>query len=207
MEAVFNHRLAGQLAPVGRDNGKRLGEFSPVFYRKDRFTLVDQGNFWLSETPGFPSRGWDAALNRICSYALLEERGTGKRLAHFNTHLDHVGETAQYEGAKLVASQANKFRSVPVILTGDFNVYPYSEPYMAVVESGFEDARKSAEITTDMFTFNNFGEPYNGRECRETIDFIFTRNIGKITVFSVLTEKPEGRYPSDHFPLVAEFEI
>ena len=192
---------------VGRDDGKTLGEYSPVFYLKDRFELLEQGNFWLSETPGFPSKGWDAALPRICSYALLLDWDSGKKLAHFNTHLDHVGETAQFEGARLCASQAKKFKDVPTILSGDFNVFPYSEPYMAVTESGFSDARKIAEITTDECTFHNFGEPHRGRECRETIDYIFVRNVEKVHSFSVLTDRPEGKYPSDHYPVCAEFEI
>ncbi len=188
---------------VGRDNGKRMGEYSPVFYRKDRFDLLDQGNFWLSETPGIPSRGWDAALNRICSYALLLDRESGKKLAHFNTHLDHIGEEARLRGAQLVASQAGKFSGVPTILTGDFNVFPYSEPYMAVTESGFSDARKIAEVSTDMFTFHNFGNP----AVRETIDYIFFKNVENVRLFQVLSERPEGKFPSDHDPVFCEYSL
>ena len=192
---------------IGRDNGKRMGEYSPVFYRKDRFRLLEEGHFWLSETPGIVSFGWDAACRRICSYALLEETATGKKLAHFNTHLDHIGVKAQLEGARLVASQARKFTGIPTILTGDFNVFPYSEPYMAVIESGFTDARKQAALSTDQFTFHNFGEPLDGAERRETIDYIFTRNIETVSSFTVLTDRPDGKYPSDHDPVVAEFEL
>ena len=148
-----------------------------------------------------------AACRRICSYALLEETATGKKLAHFNTHLDHIGVKAQLEGARLVASQARKFAGIPTILTGDFNVFPYSEPYMAVIESGFTDARKQAALSTDQFTFHNFGEPLDGAERRETIDYIFTRNIETVSSFTVLTDRPDGKYPSDHDPVVAEFEL
>ena len=192
---------------IGRDNGKRLGEFSPVFYLKDRFTLLEEGHFWLSETPGMVSFGWDAACRRICSYALLQDKESGKKLAHFNTHLDHVGENAQLNGARLVASQAKKYRDIPTILTGDFNDFPYSEPYMAVTEAGFTDARKAAPDTTSWHTFHNFDRPLDGTIRREIIDYIFVRNIPEVRVFDVLTDTPDGEYPSDHYPVTAEFDL
>ena len=192
---------------VGRDDGKNMGEFSAVFYLRDRFELLEQGSFWLSETPGIPGVGWDAAFPRICSYALLLDRESGKKLAHFNTHLDHVGQTAQLEGAKLLAKMARKFGEVPTLLTGDFNAFPYSEPYMAVTEGGFFDARKKAELTTDMYTFHNFDKVTRGKKYEETLDYIFMRNIGRVREFSVLTDQPDGKFPSDHYPILAEFEI
>ena len=114
---------------VGRDDGKKKGEFSAVFYKKDKFVASDSGNFWLSETPDKPGKGWDAACIRIASYVKLTDKKTGKSYVHFNTHLDHVGEIARIEGVKMIQQKAASFGGVPVVCTGDFNTTEGSEIY------------------------------------------------------------------------------
>ena len=110
--------LAGQLKEfyafvgVGKDDGKNGGEFSPVFYRKDKFTVLERLDFWLSETPEKPSLGWDSAENRTCSGALFESLETGEKIAVFNTHLDHVGEVAQHKGAELILENLKKYDNI-----------------------------------------------------------------------------------------------
>ena len=87
---------------VGRNDGKTSGEYAPIFYKKDRFILLDSGCFWLSETPDKPSVGWDAKYPRICSWAQLQDRNTGNTLYFLNTHFDHVGKQARKESACMI---------------------------------------------------------------------------------------------------------
>lgn len=194
---------------VGRDNGKRLGEFSPVFYLRDKFTLIDSGSFWLSETPDKPGvKGWDAACVRVCSYAVLEDKKTKKRFAHFNTHLDHIGQTAMREGAKLIASRAGEIADIPVIVTGDFNVTPKSEPYNEMIKAGFSDTRDTAKLTDDCYTFHAFDSKERGGDSIYTIiDYIFTKRVDDVAKFRVITDKFGEFYPSDHYPVIADFNI
>ncbi|MBQ6018683.1 MAG: endonuclease/exonuclease/phosphatase family protein [Clostridia bacterium] len=187
---------------VGRDNGKRLGEFSPVFFLKEKYVPVDSGIFWLSETPEKPSKGWDGACTRICSYAVLREKATGKCFVHFNTHLDHVGPVAQREGAKLIADRSLALSDLPAIMTGDFNVEPDSDAFRTVTDAGFEEARFACGKTDEPKTFHDFER--RAEKDRTLIDFIFVRNGFTVKDYKVITEKPDGRLPSDHYPVIAE---
>ncbi len=187
---------------VGRDDGKNEGEFSPVFYKKDKYEVIDKGNFWLSETPDKPGKGWDAACVRVCSYAVLKDKLTGKKFAHFNTHLDHVGETAQKEGAKMIAERADTFKGMPTIITGDFNVDPTSSAYKTITDAGFDDSRTIAKESNDILTFNGFDE------CPPSmIDFVFVKYGFKVKSCNTITDKNGDKYISDHFPVLAELEF
>ena len=94
---------------VGREDGKTKGEYAPIFYRKDRFTVEKSGNFWLAEDMNaVGKKGWDAACERVATWAILKDKNTGKRLFFLNTHLDHMGKVARHEGALLVIDQATK---------------------------------------------------------------------------------------------------
>ena len=192
---------------VGRDNGKRMGEFSPVFYLKDKFEVVDKGNFWLSETPEKPGLGWDARCVRICSYAVLKDKKTGKCYVHYNTHLDHVGPVAQKEGAKLIAERCAKYPDMAAVITGDFNVTPESEAYKTVIASGYEDTRTIAEKSDDSHTFHYFDWLDNGVLRRDIIDYVFVKNCKKVKSFKVITDKYNDRFPSDHYPVIADINM
>ncbi len=187
---------------VGRENGKRMGEFSPVFYKKDKYTVIEKGNFWLSETPDKASYGWDAVCIRICSYAVLEEKSTGKKFAHFNTHLDHVGDVARSEGAKMIAERADSFKGIPTIVTGDFNVTPESSAYKTIVAAGFSDARNLDKNSNSINTFNGFNkfEP-------AMIDFVFVKYGIDVISCNTADEKIGDRFISDHYPVVAELQF
>lgn len=187
---------------VGRDDGKRKGEFSPVFYKKDKYEVVEKGNFWLSETPEKPGKGWDAACIRICSYAVLRDKATGEKIAHFNTHLDHIGDVARSEGAKLIAERADVFKGVPTIVTGDFNVNPESGAYKTIIAQGFTDARTLDENANDVKTYNGFDE-----NTPEMIDFVFIKNGFKVKLCNTITDKVGDRFISDHYPVLAELEL
>lgn len=185
---------------AGKDDGNLKGEFSPVFYKKNKFELIEEGNFWLSETPEKPSLGWDGAENRTCAYALLRDRETGELSAHLNTHLDHIGEIAQREGAKLILEKANKFKDIKTILMGDFNVTPDADAYKIILDAGFCDARNIAENSDDINSFHWFGI------ASKMIDFVFVRNGIKVKNLKTATDMIGGKYPSDHYPVVANIE-
>ena len=191
---------------VGRDNGKTKGEFSAVFYKKDRYQLLDSGSFWLSETPEKPGRGWDAACIRICSWAKLLDIRTEKTFIHMNTHLDHIGAIAMQKGAELICERASLFdKDAPVILTGDFNVTPDSVPCKTVLEGGFSDARDVAAETDKGITFHAY-QPKDP-DVHSVIDYIFVKNVECVNKFRVVTKKIDGTLPSDHYPVVAELNL
>ena len=195
-----------QYARVGtfRDDGISLGESSSVFYLKDKYELVDSGNFWLSETPDKPGKGWDAVCIRIASYVKLTDKETGKSYVHFNTHLDHIGEIARIEGVKMIQQKAASFGGVPVVCTGDFNVYQDSDCYNTMISGNMSDARKLAPDTDDCYTFHGF----RPEEIREIIDFVF---VDEATVkpvnFKVINKMIDGEYYSDHFAAYADIEL
>lgn len=190
---------------VGRDDGRQAGEYSPVFYKRDRFELLDSGNFWLSETPDKPGKGWDAACVRICSYALLREKATGKEFVHFNTHLDHKGPVAMQKGAELVAKKANElFPGRTAVFTGDFNITPDSAPCKAVKDGGFTDSR---DIAKDSDTGNTFHAYSTGDRGVNIIDYVFVRDVASVESFKVVREEIDGIYPSDHWAVYADIEI
>ena len=195
---------------IGRDDGKEEGEFSAVFFKKEKYSLLKSGSFWLSETPDVPGKGWDAACIRICSWAFLQNRKTGYRFAHFNTHLDHRGLVAMQKGAELVTSRAKEIcGDLPAFFTGDFNVTPVSDPYKTVIESGFSDSRLVCGETDNGVTFHwdTFVNPEREEE-GELIDYCFFKGDIKPDKYRVIRDTyPGGLYPSDHFPVVFEFEI
>ncbi len=189
---------------VGRDDGDKDGEFSAVFYLKDEFTASESGNFWLSETPDKPSLGWDAVCIRNATYVKLTHKESGKEYIHFNTHLDHVGVNAQINGVKMIQEKAASFGGIPVVCTGDFNVYQDSECYNVMVSANMGDSRKLAPDTDDCYTFHGF----RPEEIRERIDFVF---IDKATVkplrFKVINKLVDGEFYSDHNAVYADIEL
>ena len=198
--------LSGQLKEfydyvgVGKDDGINGGEFSPVFYRKDKYKVIERLDFWLSETPDKPSLGWDGAENRTCSGALFESIETGENVAVFNTHLDHIGEVAQHKGAELILANLKKYDNIKTVLMGDFNVTPESEIYSIFTKGGFDDSRTIARESDDINSFHWFGGS------SKMIDFVFVKNIKNVSKVITATDMPDGKYPSDHYPVVADTE-
>ena len=193
---------------VGRDAGGS-GEGVPVFYRKDRYTLLQSDTFWLSETPERPSRGWDAALNRICSYGLFEEMPSRHRLWLINCHFDHAGQTAGIESARLVLDMATRLNTdnSPLVLMGDFNAEPDSPPIVLLKES-LADSRDVSHSPPSgpSGTFSGFA--VSGDVTRR-IDYLFTVSQGPIEVLqhAVLDDANAGRYPSDHLPILVRISF
>ena len=193
---------------VGREDGTAQGEFNAVFWRADRFTLLDSGTFWLSETPETPgSKGWDGACERIATWAVLRERG-GAELLFVNTHLDHVGKAARREGVALLAERIEALRGGrPVILTGDFNSEQGSPVIAHVQHTGLlcDAKRMAAETAGPDWSFSDFGEiPV---EYRPLLDYIFVSAGIEVRRYAVLDETATGGFVSDHAPVEAEISI
>lgn len=191
---------------IGRDDGVRDGEFAAIFYKTDRYEPVDQGSFWLSETPELPgSFGWDAACVRICSWVRLRSKTDGSEFVHMNTHLDHVGKVAMKNGAALICERANAFPpSLPIILTGDFNCTPDSEPIEAIRCSGFRDIRDMLEKSDYAPTFHGFQEDPHSHIL---IDYIFCKGSITAECLRVIRDEIDGQIPSDHYPVAAEISF
>jgi endonuclease/exonuclease/phosphatase family metal-dependent hydrolase len=188
---------------LGRDDGKQGGEHMAILYRKDRFEVVEHGDFWLSETPDVCSRGWDAVCHRIVTWGYFLDKQTGKHVYCFNTHLDHVGEVARRESVKLITQRIKeivKDKKAPVFLTGDFNSDINSEIFDPL-KKVLKQARKDAPVTDSKGTFNGWGSAPNNI----VIDHIFYKNA-KPMVFKTLNENKYGRaLISDHYPIKGVF--
>lgn len=172
---------------VGRDDGKTKGEFCPVFYRRERFKLLDSGTFWLSATPETVSRGWDGGCNRVCSWGYFQDRATKAKFYFLNTHLDHKGPMAKTKGAELIVKFIEEHcKGVQVIVTGDMNVYQDSEWYNIFAKSGYlKDTFKAARYRfAPSGTFSTFTPT---RYSTNRIDHIFVSEDVEVSSYGVLT--------------------
>ena len=184
---------------VGRDDGKRKGEFMSIFYKKEEVEFIDGGTFWLSETPDQVSKGWDAACFRTCTWAILKKKDTGKKFVYMNTHLDHMGKVAREESIKLIVERAEKLTGgkLPVFITADFNS-PTSNAIFKPMQETMLDARVEAPVTDDRGTLNCWGTTPPG----VVIDHVFYRGA-EAQKFEVLRDKDYGApYVSDHYPVM-----
>ncbi|KGE14802.1 endonuclease/exonuclease/phosphatase family protein [Sphingobacterium deserti] len=190
---------------VGRDDGKQEGEHSAIFYNEKRFTVIKSGTFWLSATDTEkPNKGWDAVLPRICTWGVFKDKESGKQFIFMNTHFDHVGVAARRESAKLILAKAKEFaKDLPLILTGDFNVDENNEAYFTLAKSGIvQDVHDLAQIVYEPnSTFNGWGKSLSPKG---RIDHIFITKPFKVRKYGILTDTYLDKFPSDHFPVVAE---
>jgi endonuclease/exonuclease/phosphatase family metal-dependent hydrolase len=188
---------------LGRDDGAHGGEHMAILYRKDRYKVVEHGDFWLSETPFVCSRGWDAACHRIVTWGYFLDLKTGKPLYCFNTHLDHVGEVARRESVKLITGRMKEIvldKRAPIFLTGDFNSDINSDIFDPL-KKVLNQARKDAPVTDSKGTFNGWGSAPNNI----VIDHIFYKKA-KPVIFKTLNEDKYGRtLISDHYPIKGVF--
>ena len=187
---------------VGRDDGENEGEYSAIFYLKDKYKVVESDTFWLSETPDKPSFGWDAACRRVCTWAILEDLQTGKQYLHMNTHFDHVGVSARANSVEMIVEKAKEFKDIPVVFTADMNVIEGSINYNQFVDSGvFSDTKKLAPDTMDYCTYHDT-KPAAHKD--DVIDYVMINDQFEALSYKVVTEGIDGRYVSDHFPIYAD---
>ncbi|MBY0243821.1 MAG: endonuclease/exonuclease/phosphatase family protein [Sphingobacteriaceae bacterium] len=190
---------------IGREEGG-MGEASAIFYKKERLKILESNTFWLSESPDKVSKGWDAACNRVCTYAKFQDLKTNKIFWVFNTHLDHVGEEARTKGIALILSTIEKLnhKKYPVFFMGDFNSQPDTDRIVDLKKIMDDSIELSQEKPFGPYgTFNLFR--YN-EAVKYRIDYIFISRDQKIKVkkYAVLTDAKDLHYPSDHFPVFIE---
>lgn len=191
----------------GRDDGQHAGEHSAIFYKKDRFQIIDAGDFWLSETPEKPGLGWDATCcNRICSWARMLDNDSKKEFYVFNVHFDHQGVIARRESGKLMVAKIKEIANgAPVICTGDFNSTPETEQIrgMTAILNDAHSVAKQAPYgpvgTTNSFRFT--------APMKKRIDYVFVSHHFDVAKYAVLTDAKDQRYPSDHLPVVADTHL
>ena len=201
---------------TGRDDGARAGEFMAIFYKKERFKVLRDSTFWLSENPKIPGLGWDAACNRVVTWAQFEDRQTGKKFYHFNTHFDHRGEIARQESAKLLLKKITQIAGKePVVVTGDFNSTPDSLPYRLLTRNltGFVNSKLIDTKQISHLPHHGSDGTFNGfklsslEKTNQPIDYIFIKNGIKVCSHGTLSDTFNGFFSSDHHPVLAELTI
>lgn len=197
-QALPNYASIG----VGRDDGKEKGEYSAIFYKKERFSALSGGTFWLSATnTESPNKGWDAALPRICTWGIFQDKTNGKKFIMMNTHFDHIGKVARKESAKLMLQKAKELaKGLPLIISGDLNVDEKNEAYFTLANS--ETVKDTYDLSPKVYepnsTFNGWGKNIVQKK---RIDHIFVSKPFRVLNFGILTDTYMGKYPSDHFPV------
>ncbi|HEX2536160.1 MAG TPA: endonuclease/exonuclease/phosphatase family protein [Chitinophagaceae bacterium] len=210
--AELQQRLTGfRYVGVGRDDGKERGEYSAIFYDTARLQLLENSTFWLSEQPDVPgSKSWDAAITRIATWALFRDKASGRRFYHFNTHFDHRGVQARTESARLLLKRIAALpKETPVVLTGDLNAEPSTEAVRLLTDAGAPVHLKDAKAESRLphygptGTFNGFGPKENSDQ---PIDYILLRGPWTVRKHATLSQTWNGRFSSDHFPVLAVVE-
>ena len=185
-------------------NGGVSGEFSPIFYLKDKYNVVDSGTFWLSETPDKPgTKDWGSAYNRIGTWAVLENKETGARYAHFNTHLDHIGNEARTHQMEVLLEKVKEYLGVcPVVLTGDLNDLEDSDMYRETAAI-LTDAHHAAPDTDTRDTYHNYG----GAAPKGLLDYVFVSEEVSPLVFRVIDDRINDAYLSDHYGVYVDLAM
>ncbi|MCM4169148.1 endonuclease/exonuclease/phosphatase [Arenibacter sp. H213] len=190
---------------VGRDDGKEKGEYTAILYNTNKFKVLKTNTFWLSETPEKVSVGWDASMERICTYALFENLETKKQFYVFNTHFDHRGMQARVNSAQLIYKKINEINSseLPVVLMGDLNLTPDTEP-IQYLKKNLTDGM---DISKNPFygpigTFSGFNQD---RMLTDRIDYIFVKDIEILSYTHIDDRMGNNKHISDHLPVLVTF--
>ena len=189
-----------------RDFFGPFSEYGCVYYLKDKYNLIDSGTFWLSETPYEKySVSFDSACRRIATWAILENKETGEKYTHVNTHLDHVLETTRVEQCRVLLEEMAKIQlEGTLVITGDFNTYNDGGVYASMLE-GTDDAGAVAENADSGITFHGYGKRKD--EGQGPIDFVFVTKGTKVENYKIIRDTAKGMYPSDHYPIIADVVI
>ena len=196
-----------QYVGVGRDDGKKEGEHTAIFYKTAKFKVLDHGDFWLSETPEKPSMGWDGTCcHRMCTWVHIENLDSGEKFYFFNTHFDHQAVVARKESSKLILQKIEKIAGDnPVIFMGDLNGDHDSEWYKSLADSEIlsDTYYQVEEPYANNGSFNGFGKRTSSKSI---IDHIFTSKHFETTKWGILTDTYHGKFPSDHFPVMVKLK-
>lgn len=192
---------------VGRDDGKNQGEYSAIFYDKTKLEVTKSGTFWLSETPDKPSKGWDAAYNRVCTYAFFKIKKTGKQFLAMNLHFDHVGDVARVNSAKLILEKIKTLnpKNLPLTLTGDFNLTDDTEP-IKIISKTLDNVYYHSK-TPHYGPYGTFTGFDINTAPKERIDYIFVKGFDVLSNRTINDRRENLLYPSDHFPILAEIDF
>jgi endonuclease/exonuclease/phosphatase family metal-dependent hydrolase len=195
---------------VGRTDGRERGEFSAILYRTERLELLESGTFWLSPTPNVVgSKGWDAALERIATWARFRDRRTGCRHLHLNTHFDHMGELARQESARLIRRElAALARDLPIVVTGDLNSNPTSASYRILTTDSVAGGVPPLRDALSQSLSGHYGPTsswtaFRAIEPGQRIDYILVSSGVTVLAHGILPDSWDGRFPSDHLPVLA----
>lgn len=191
---------------VGRDDGKQKGEYCALFYDTRIFKVIVDSTFWLSETPGTPSNGWDANLNRICTYGLFEHLQTKERIWVLNTHFDHRGKMARENSAKLISKRIDQINkdNLPIVLMGDFNAIVEQKPIQILKTSMSDGAEVSDKpLYGPPGTSNGFRQEVIVRR----IDYLFTRNVKVLSYSHIDDRRDNNLHVSDHLPVLMTIDL
>jgi endonuclease/exonuclease/phosphatase family metal-dependent hydrolase len=191
---------------VGRDDGKQKGEFSPIYYDKNKFTLEFGSTFWLSDNDDTVSVGWDAAMERVCTYGLFKNKNTQQKVLVFNTHFDHIGPIAREMSSKLILRKISEKNqdNYPVILMGDFNAEPETNPIKIIKKELNDGGALSPDgIYGPVGTYTGFTK---NELAKRRIDYIFIKNL-KVSKYRHIDDKMKNNnYLSDHLPVLIELK-
>ncbi|HUF63745.1 MAG TPA: endonuclease/exonuclease/phosphatase family protein [Verrucomicrobiales bacterium] len=201
---------------VGRDDGLEAGEFSPIFYRNDRFQRIEGGTFWLSGTPEEAgSNTWGAACVRICTWLLLEDKATQRRFAVYNAHFDHQAAAARARSARLIAQTIVKrgHHEIPYLILGDLNATPDDAPLRFLIGDGAIIEPDGPLETSPLPLRNTLQGPdagqrrtfngWRGGTTGEQIDYILAPPFARVLGSAIIRSNTGGRFPSDHYPVSA----
>lgn len=190
---------------VGRDDGDKKGEYCAIFFKTEVFTLLQEGTFWLSETPDQPSVGWDASMERICTFIQVKRKKSKQKLWVFNAHFDHIGEEARKQSVSLILQKIEALTDPTdaVVFMGDLNLEPSADAIQLLREQlsdCYEISAEGAFGPEGTFNAFKFQEPVTRR-----IDYIFVRKAQIfIQKYAVLSDSKDLHYPSDHLPVLVE---
>ena len=203
VEYIQNQFPHYEMSGVGRDDGKTKGEYAPVFWKKSKFTLVKNGHFWLREDHTVPGTGWDANINRIATWIILEDN-SGEKYFVLNTHYDHQGEEARRNSSLLILKKIEDLsEGLPLVVMGDLNADPESEPYKILEKS---DILKDcfSEVNSKDINHGTFAGGFSIENLNDKkIDHIFSNEKLVTLEAHIIFNQYNGYYPSDHLPVMA----
>jgi endonuclease/exonuclease/phosphatase family metal-dependent hydrolase len=191
---------------VGRDDGVTAGEYAALLVRRDRYTVDASGTFWLSHTPEVPgSRSWGNRIPRVCTWARLTDRRTGRRIAVFNTHLDHESQPSRERSTALIVERIELVATgLPVLVMGDFNAGEDNPALGPLRAAGFVDTYRA--VDADPTGDGTFGA-FRGDSTGAKIDYILARGGWTVRAADILRRRSGDRDPSDHFPVTARLRL